>query len=181
MSGGSKKVSPARLPSSARLIPLACSALMTRPKNWVCSTSAPSPSSKVIPTRISLPGRLAATSASHTGSPPAGMWLHPSAVLQDRDEGAAADLVDGQAGHLHRARLGDRAGLDRAQEVVEESLPGRGVVEDVAHERRLRGLVDEVPEPLPRGVDAHEKELEQRRVARHQLRRVQVPALVEAA
>ena len=37
-----------------------------------------------------------------------------------------------------------RAAVDRAQEVVEQALAGRGVVEDVADERRLRRLVDEV-------------------------------------
>ncbi len=51
----------------------------------------------------------------------------------------AADLLEGQAGR-ERFLLGDRAARDAAQEVVEQALPGRGVVEHVADERRLRGL-----------------------------------------
>src|SRR5438552_477616 len=77
--------------------------------------------------------------------------------------------------------LRDRAGVDAAQEEVEQALAGGGVVEDVADQRRLRRLVDEVLEPRPGGVDALEEEAVQRAVARHELRRMQIPALIEAA
>ena len=52
----------------------------------------------------------------------------------------------------------DRAAVQRAQEVVQQSLSGRGVVEDVADERGLRGLGDEVAEPLGRRVEPFEEE-----------------------
>src|SRR5438477_60152 len=84
--------------------------------------------------------------------------------------------------HLNQCSgLGDRAGVDAAQEEVEEALPRRGVVEDIADERRLRRFVDEVLQPCPGGVDALEEEAVQRPVTRDELRRMQIPSLIESS
>ena len=100
--------------------------------------------------------------------------------MQDLHERPRRELVERQAALLDRLLLRDRAAVHRAQEVVQQALPGRGVVEHVADERRLRRLLDEVAQALGRGVEAFEEERVDRGVARRQLRRVQVPALVEA-
>ena len=91
-----------------------------------------------------------------------------------------AQLVEREAALLDRLLFGDRAAVHRAQEVVQQSLPGRGVVEHVADERRLRGLLDEVAEPIRRRVEPFEEERVHRGVARRQLRGMQIPALIEA-
>src|SRR6185503_395155 len=99
---------------------------------------------------------------------------------EDRHERARAQLLEGEPAPRRRLLLADGAAVDRAQEEVEQALPRRRVVEDVADERRLRRLGDEVGEPLRRRVEAVEEERVDRRVTDGQLRRVQVPALVEA-
>src|SRR5205085_1537745 len=77
--------------------------------------------------------------------------------------------------------FGDCAAVDGAQEIVQESLPGGGVIEHVADERGFGGLLDEVAEALRGGVEAFEEEGEDGGVARRELRGVQVPTLIEAA
>ena len=91
----------------------------------------------------------------------------------------AAQLLEREA-RRERLLLGERAAVHAAQEVVEQALAGRGVVEDVADERRLAGLLDEVAQALGRGGEAFEEEGVDRGVARRQLRGVEVPALVVA-
>src|SRR5262245_25053856 len=61
-----------------------------------------------------------------------------SAVFQDLDEGAPSQLLEREARSQHLL-LRDRPARDAAQEKVQEALPGGGVVEDVPHERGLRG------------------------------------------
>src|SRR4029077_10889617 len=100
---------------------------------------------------------------------------------QDLSERPGAQLRDRQAALLDGLRLGHRAAAERAQKVVEEPLPGGGVVEDVAHERRLAGLLDEVAQARRGGVEALEEEGEDSGVSRRELRRMQIPALVESA
>src|SRR5207237_1626345 len=60
-----------------------------------------------------------------------------------------------------------------------ESLTRRGIVEHIAEERGLRGLGDEVQQPLGGRFEAFEKECVHRRIPRDQLRGMQIPALVE--
>src|SRR3954465_9010423 len=76
-----------------------------------------------------------------------------AARRHDLDEGLAADLVERQPGR-QRLLLGDGAARDAAQEVVEQALAGGRVVEHVADQGRLRGLVDEVAQPLGRRPEA---------------------------
>src|ERR1043165_9413867 len=118
------------------------------------------------------------------------LWLHDSRGVRnwsgarppgghDLDERFAADLVEREPGRK-RFLLGDRAARDAAQEVVEQALAGRRVVEHVADQGRLGGLVDEVAQPLGRRGEAVEEERVDRAVAGRQLRGMEVPALVEA-
>ena len=74
----------------------------------------------------------------------------------------------------------ERARAERAPEQVEQALPRRRVVEGRAEAARLRRPVEEVPQPHAgrRGRGAEERE--HGHVARRELRRVQVPALVDA-
>ena len=51
--------------------------------------------------------------------------------------------------HVHRFLLGDRAAVHRAQEVVQQPLSRRRIVEHVADERRLRRLLHEVLQIAP--------------------------------
>src|SRR5215210_3954427 len=104
------------------------------------------------------------------------MPLSPAA-LQDPDEAARAQLVERESGR-ERLLFRQRAAVHPAQEIIEEALAGRGVVEDVAHQRRLSGLGHEVLEALGRGGESFEEEGVDRGVARRELRRMQVPALV---
>src|SRR2546421_2349728 len=80
---------------------------------------------------------------------------------------------------MNRLRLGDGPAVDCAQEVVEEALTRRRVVEHVADESGARGLLDEVAQSLRGGPEAFEEEGVDGCVARRELRGVQVPALVE--
>lgn len=82
-----------------------------------------------------------------------------------------------------RARLlfGQRAGVDRAQEVIEQALAGRRVVEGVTDAIGLRRLLDEGAQPRRRGVHAVEKEGMDGGVADRKLRRMEIPALIETA
>ena len=72
------------------------------------------------------------------------------------------------------------APAEPAQEKVEETLAGRGVIEDIAEERSERGFFDKGLEPIGRAFEAAEKELINGGVTSDELRRMQVPALVKA-
>src|SRR6202011_5516359 len=61
---------------------------------------------------------------------------------------AAPAVVHGQTAHLDRLLLGDRAAVHGAQEVVQEALPRRRIVEHLADKRCLRRLLDEVLQPI---------------------------------
>src|SRR5437762_6881113 len=61
--------------------------------------------------------------------------------LQDSDERSRPQLLERQAAHLNGFVLADRTAAERAQEVVQQSLARRRIVEHVADERRLRRLL----------------------------------------
>src|SRR5215510_3063908 len=97
--------------------------------------------------------------------------------LQDLHERPAAQLLEREAGR-ERLLLGERARVDAAQEEVEQALAGRRVVEDVAEQRGLGGLLDERLQAVC-GLGARlQEERVHGGVAGGELRRVQVPALV---
>ena len=66
------------------------------------------------------------------------------------------------------------------QKIVEQALSGGRIVEHVADQRGLRGFSHEVAQTLRRRLLPLEKKCVHRRVARRQLRRMQIPALIEA-
>jgi hypothetical protein len=57
-------------------------------------------------------------------------------IVEDLHEAARAQFIQRQA-RRQRFLLRQRAAVDAADEVVEQALAGRGVVEDVADERGL--------------------------------------------
>ena len=88
------------------------------------------------------------------------------AVFQNLHKRLAAQLLERQAAHLHRFRLADRAAVHRAQEIVQQPLPGRRIVEHLADQRRLRRLLHEVAQPVRRGGQPFEEERVDRGIAR---------------
>ena len=64
--------------------------------------------------------------------------------------------------------------------MVQQTLAGCRVVEDLADERGLARFRDEVLEARGRRVETLQEERVERGVARRELRRVEVPTLVEA-
>ena len=94
-------------------------------------------------------GRLAAAGAAH---------------VEDLEEGPRAELGLGEAGGGD-LRGGDGATALAAQEIIEQALPRGGVVEDVADQGRLRGLLDEVLQARDGGLQALEEEGVDGRVA----------------
>src|SRR3954453_5372161 len=104
--------------------------------------------------------------------------LRAAPALQNLHERAAAELVEREP-RRERFFLRDRAAVEGAEEVVQQALARRGVVEDVADERRLAGLLDEIAEALRRGRESLEEEAVDRGVARRELRGIQIPALIE--
>ena len=72
------------------------------------------------------------------GSPQPAAARRPAMIFtNDRPRSSAADRPLG----VDRFALGDRAAVHRPQEVVQQSLPGRRIVEHVADERGLRRLL----------------------------------------
>ena len=98
-----------------------------------------------------------------------------------RTNDRAAQLVERHAGHRDRLFFRERAAVDRAEEEVEQSLTRRGVVEHIAHERRLRRRSTKFRSRAPCCSIPSRKKRVYRRVTRHELRRMQVPALIEPA
>src|SRR5581483_11679629 len=103
-----------------------------------------------------------------------------SAALENLQERAGLEIRLGQAGRL-RFRERDRSAAEPAEEEIQQSLTGRGVVEYVADQSRLGGFVDEILQPCRGRFQALKEEKVYRHVAAGKLRRMQVPALVEAA
>src|SRR5260370_29910098 len=93
-------------------------------------------------------------------------------------ETPASQLLESQA-RRERLFLGDRAAVQRAQEVIQEALTGSGVVENVADERRLPGLLDEIAETVGSGGEAFQEEGVNGGVTRGKVRRIPIPPLVE--
>src|SRR5947209_1005441 len=86
-------------------------------------------------------------SSMRTGRTPGTSYdraLAVRAVLQDARKRSASKLVERQAALRNRFRLGDRAAIQRAQEIAQQPLPGCRVVEQVADDRGLRRLLDEI-------------------------------------
>ncbi len=65
----------------------------------------------------------------------------------------------------------ERAAIDAPQEKIEQPLSGGRVIEHVAHQRGLRGFVDEISQTRRRRVQALEKERVYRGIARWKLAR----------
>src|ERR1051325_2417510 len=102
-------------------------------------------------------------------------------VLQNLHERGRHKLVVGQTRQPRRLFFGYRAAIDRAQKIIQKALARRGIVEHVANQRGLRGFLDEIAQTLGSRVEALQKECVDRRVACRQLRRMQVPSLIETA
>src|ERR671926_409816 len=100
-------------------------------------------------------------------------------AFENSDERAGAEFFEREAGQPQSFLFGERTGVEGAQEVVKEALTRR-VVEDVANEGSLGGLLDEVAQALRGGVEPFEEEGIDGGVASGELRGVQVPSLVEA-
>src|SRR5256714_8418623 len=87
---------------------------------------------------------------------PSAISHQPSATfapaLQDLHERSAAQLLEREAAHLDRLAFRDGAAVQGAQEIIQQSLSGRRIVEHVADERGLRRLVDEVRQTIRCGV-----------------------------
>ena len=79
-----------------------------------------------------------------------------------------------------RFRLRDCAAGDAAQEKIEQSLSGRGIVEDVAEKRSERRLFDKRLQPIRSALEAFEEERINRGVTSDELRRMQIPALIKS-
>src|SRR5207244_3425987 len=80
-----------------------------------------------------------------------------------------------EAALFDRLVLRDGAAVHRTQEVIQQSLPRRGIVEYVADERGLRRLLNEIAKAFRCGVEPLEEERVDRGIARGELRRMQVP------
>jgi hypothetical protein len=92
----------------------------------------------------------------------------PRSQLVQRQAGERADLV-----------LTNGPAVERAQEEIQQSLSRGRVVEHRARERGLGGLPDQIEQSLRCSVQAFQEERIDGRVARDQLRGVQIPALIE--
>jgi hypothetical protein len=104
-----------------------------------------------------------------------------SPVLQDPRERAAAQFVERESAHLDRLGLGNGAGIQRAQKIIEKPLSRRRVVEHIADERGLCSFRDEIAEPLRGSGEALEEERVHRGVACRKLRGMEIPTLIEGA
>jgi hypothetical protein len=87
-----------------------------------------------------------------------------------RTSSGVSRLVDGF--------FGDRAAVHRAQEVVQQSPSGRGIIEHVSDERPAPPSARS-SSAAGRGVETFEEERIDRCEARRQLRRVKIPSLIE--
>src|SRR5262245_10231232 len=100
-------------------------------------TNSASVDPKVRPTRIVGPCNISSSQAYRTGTRSIRGAVRSLAlsILEDLDERARAKLVERDARPLDSLVLGDRAAVDRSQEVVEQALTCRGIVKDVADKR----------------------------------------------
>src|ERR1700680_3404053 len=60
-------------------------------------------------------------------------------VRENVDKRSSAKHLQRQSAHLDGFLLSDGAAVHGPQEVIQQSLPGRGIVEYIADERGLRG------------------------------------------
>src|SRR5512141_2175196 len=100
-----------------------------------------------------------------------------AAAFDYPSEGSGAQFVLRKAGSLQCFLLGRGSAIRRPQEVIQQSLPGGCVVEQIADERCLRGLFNKVPQPHGGGIESLEEKGVHRRIACRELRRMKVPAL----
>ena len=66
-------------------------------------------------------------------------------------------FVGSYAGQSFRLSFTDRAAIDRAQKIIQESLPRGGIVEHVTDKRGFRGLLDKILQPRGCGIQPFEK------------------------
>src|SRR5207248_5934445 len=79
--------------------------------------------------------------------------LASATPFHDLHERAAAQLIECQSSR-QRFLFRDRAVVQCADEVIEETLSGCGVVEHIADERRLSRFANEVAEAIGRGGES---------------------------
>ena len=103
----------------------------------------------------------------------------PRSIRYDSRERAPAQLLDRDAGRLGLL-LGQCTTGDSTQKEVQQPLAGRRIVEGIADKRSPGRALDEGAQPLRCIGQLLQKEGVDCGVARRQLRRVQIPALVEA-
>ncbi len=75
---------------------------------------------------------------------------------------------------------GDGSAVDGAQEIIQEPLAGRGIVEDFSDKGSLSGFRDEITKALRCSVEALQEERIDRSVTCDELRRMKIPALIVA-
>src|SRR5580700_7328649 len=100
------------------------------------------------------------------------------AIFQDFQKRPVMQLFNCNSGQAFRLRFADRSAIDRAQEEIQQALAGGGVVEHVADERGLRRFLDKILEARGGRIESFKKKRKYCRVARGQLRRMQVPSLI---
>ena len=103
------------------------------------------------------------------------------ARIENFRERAQAQILDRQPGQFLCLRSRHGAAVNCSQKIIQQTLAGGCIVEYFAHQSRLRGLLDEIPQALRRRIKTAEKERVDRRITRRQLRRMQIPALIKAA
>src|SRR5215204_3587472 len=102
-----------------------------------------------------------------------------STVLEDAHEGPSTELVGRHARHADGLVLRQRTAVDGAEEEVEQALAGCRVVEHVADERRLSRALHEVAKASALLFETRQEERVDGRIACHELRRMQIPPLIE--
>ena len=80
-----------------------------------------------------------------------------------------------------RLFFSERAAIDRAQKIIQQSLARRRIVKHVANQRCFGRLLDKVAQTFRGRVQALEKESIDGGITGRQLRRMQIPALIKTA
>src|SRR5437870_9716004 len=74
-----------------------------------------------------------------------------------------------------------RAAIQRPQKIIQQALPGCRVVEDVPNQSCFRRLLDKIVQAFGGRIQTLEKESIDGRITSRQLRRMQIPTLVETS
>src|SRR6185503_17570227 len=102
-------------------------------------------------------------------------------VVQYFYKRAGTQFGDGQSRKVNGLFFGQRAAVNCAQEVIQQSLASGGIVENVSHQSGFRRLLDEILQTLRSGVETLQEKCIDRSIAGRQLRRMQIPALIESS